>query len=230
MTEPPRPPGEGNPSDPTAPLNPYSGNDPTSGSAPPPPPAYGAPEPPSYGTPPPSYGTPPPTYGTPPPPDYGTPPPAYGNPPPTSGAGGYGPPPGTPYGPPGAYGQQPGGYPPGGYAPGGDDKTWILVAHFGGAAGAFLGGGCSGWIAPLVALLVKGNQSPAVRAEAVKALNFQILWSIIAIVGWVLTCALIGFIIGPVAWAVGTIFGIVAGVKANNNEPYNYPMTVSLIK
>jgi uncharacterized Tic20 family protein len=46
----------------------------------------------------------------------------------------------------------------------------------------------------------------------------------------VLTCALIGFIIGPVAWAVSTIFGIVAGVKANNNEPYNYPMTVSLIK
>jgi uncharacterized Tic20 family protein len=81
-----------------------------------------------------------------------------------------------------------------------------------------------------VALLAKGNQSPAVRAEAVKALNFQILWSIIALVGWVLTCALVGFIIGPAAMAVGTIFGIIAGVKANNNEPYNYPMTVSIIK
>jgi uncharacterized Tic20 family protein len=223
MTEPPRPPGEGNPSDPTAPLNPYSGNDPTSGSAPPPP-SYGSPQPPAYGSPPPAYGTPPPTSGA---GGYG-PPPASGPP------GGYGPPPGgAPYGPPGApgaYGQQPGGYPPGGYAPGNDDKTWILVAHFGGAAGAFLGGGCSGWIAPLVALLAKGNQSPVVRAEAVKALNFQILWSIIAIVGWVLTCVLVGFIIGPAAWAIGTIFGIIAGVKANNNEPYNYPMTVSLIK
>ena len=222
MTEPPRPPGEGNPSDPTAPLNPYPGNDPNPGSAPPPP-SHGAEEPPSYGTPPqqpPAYGTPPPTSGA----------GGYG-PPPGSGAGGYGPPPGgTPYGAPGAYGQQPGGYPPGGYAPGNDDKTWILVAHFGGAAGAFLGGGCSGWIAPLVALLAKGNQSPVVRAEAIKALNFQILWSIIAIVGWVLTCALVGFIIGPAAWAIGTIFGIIAGVKANNNEPYNYPMTVSLIK
>ena len=230
MTEPPRPPGEGNPSDPTAPLNPYSGNDPTSGSAPPPP-AYGSPQPPTYGSPPPAYGTPPQQ-----PPAYGSPPPTSGaggyGPPPTSGApGGYGPPPGgTPYGAPGAYGQQPGGYPPGGYAPGNEDKTWILVAHFGGAAGAFLGGGCSGWIAPLVALLARGNQSPAVRAEAVKALNFQILWSIIAIVGWVLTCALIGFIIGPAAWAIGTIFGIIAGVKANNNEPYNYPMTASIIK
>jgi uncharacterized protein len=240
MTEPPRPPGEGNPSDPTAPLNPYQGNDPTSGSAPPPP-AYGSPQPPTYGTPPqqpPAYGSPPPAYGSPPP---GSGAGGYA-PPPSSGAGGYGPPPGSGaggYGPPpgGAqygqqpYGQQPGGYPPQGYGqPGGDDKTWILVAHFGGAAGAFLGGGCSGWIAPLVALLAKGNQSPAVRAEAIKALNFQILWSIIAIVGWVLTCALVGFIIGPAAWAIGTIFGIIAGVKANNNEPYNYPMTVSIIK
>jgi len=69
-----------------------------------------------------------------------------------------------------------------------------------------------------------------VRAEAVKALNFQILWSIIAIVGWVLTCILVGFFVGIAAWAIATIFGIVAGVKANNNEPYNYPMTVSLIK
>ena len=224
MTEPPRPPGEGNPSDPTAPLNPYPGNDPTPGSAPPPPPAYGSPQPPSYGTPPqqpPTYGTPPPTSGA----------GGYG-PPPSSGApGGYGPPPGgTPYGAPGAYGQQPGGYPPGGYAPGSDDKTWILVAHFGGAAGAFLGGGCSGWIAPLVALLAKGNQSPAVRAEAVKALNFQILWSIIAVVGWVLSCIVVGIFIGLAAWAIATIIGLIAGVKANNNEPYTYPMTVSLIK
>src|SRR5690349_18917832 len=64
MTEPPRPPGEGNPSDPTRPINPYPGNDP--GSAPPPPPAYGSPQPPSYGTPPPTSGAggyPPPSSG-----------------------------------------------------------------------------------------------------------------------------------------------------------------------
>jgi uncharacterized Tic20 family protein len=81
-----------------------------------------------------------------------------------------------------------------------------------------------------VALLARGNQSPAVRAEAVKALNFQLLWTVVAIIGWVLTCIFIGIFIGLAAWAIATIFGIIAGVKANNNEPYNYPMTVSMIK
>ena len=105
-----------------------------------------------------------------------------------------------------------------------------MISHFGGAAGAFLGGGCSGWIVPLIVLLTKGNQSPFVRTEAIKALNFQILWSIIALVGWVTVCMVIGFIIGPAAWLVSVIFGVIAGVKANNNEPYNYPMSVQIIK
>ncbi len=197
MTEPPRPPGSGNPDDPTTPYHPYAGNDPTSGSAPPPPPpSSGPPQPPGYGTPP-----PPPGYGTPPPPD------AYKAP--TSGPG-YG------------FTSQPG------YAPSQDDKTWILVAHFGGALGMLLSLGVGGWIAPLIALLAKGNQSPAVRAEAVKALNFQLLWSVVAVVGWVTFCLF--WLIVPIAMLMSIIFGIIAGVRANNNEPYNYPLTYPLIK
>ncbi len=232
MTEPPRPPGEGNPNDPTAPFNPYAANEPAPGSSPPPPPPYGAPSSgPGYGTPPSSgsgYGTPPPsgpTYGTPPTsgPGYGTPPtsgPGYGAPPP----GSYGGPPpgGAQYG----YGQQP-GY---GAAPTQDDKTWILIAHFGGALGALVGAGLSGWIVPLIAMLAKGNQSPVVRAEAVKALNFQITWAIVALIGWATACIAIGVVIIPIASIIGIVFGIIAGIKANNNEPYNYPMTVNLIK
>ncbi len=196
MTEPPRPPGEGNPEDPTRPFN-----------QPPPPPPY----------------TPPPSYG----------------PPPTSGAGGYGPPPGDPYGqqPPYGqpYGQQPYGQQPpygGGYQQQGspEDKNWILTAHFGGAAGAFIGGGCLGWVAPLIAMLGRGTQSPAVRAQAVAALNFQLLWSIVAVAGYILSCIGIGILVALGAMLFATIIGIIAGVKASNNEPYRYPLTMSVIK
>jgi len=205
MTEPPRPPGE----DPTSPLNPYSSNDPAPGS-PPPPPAYGAPQPPSYGSPPPSSG-------------------AGGYaPPPSSGAGGYGPPPG-----PGGYGGPPPGYgtpygaPPGG-APIGyannDEKTWALIAHFGGVI--------AGFIAPLVAMLAKGNESPIVKAHAVEALNFQITWGAATVLAVILGFCTLGILsfLPLITWVVVIVFSIIGGVKANEGTLYHYPMTYRLVK
>ncbi|GAB3943304.1 hypothetical protein GCM10027614_31770 [Micromonospora vulcania] len=90
--------------------------------------------------------------------------------------------------------------------------------------------GVLGWIAPLVALLARGNQSPTVRAHAVAALNFQLIWSVVGLVGWVLACIVIGFI--PVAAAIilGAVFGILAGIKANEGQLYRYPLSASFIK
>jgi uncharacterized Tic20 family protein len=217
MTEPPRPPGDGNygtPSDPTAPFNATPpGNDPASGY--PPPPAYGSP-PPGSG----AGGYPPPSSG------------AGGYPPPASGAPGYPPGGGTP--PPYGYQQAPGypagayGQPPAGFATA-DDKNWALIAHFGGAIGAFISFGPLGFVGPLIAYLVKGPQSPAVRAHALEALNFQVLWSIIALVLFTVSWCLL-FIPSFIVFAIQIIFGIMAGVKANNGEPYKYPMSVSFIK
>jgi uncharacterized Tic20 family protein len=188
MTEPPRPPGDGSPNDPTEPFNPYAANDP--GPASTPPPGY-QPPPADYQQPPAGYQAPPPGYQQP----YNAPPPGPG----------YG------------YNAQ-------------DDRTWILVAHFGGAAGTFVGGALAGWIVPLIVMLAKGNQSASVRAESVKALNFQLLWSIIGLVGWATSCIGIGFVIVAIAWIVAIVFGIIAGIKASNGEQYNYPMSVAIIK
>jgi hypothetical protein len=124
--------------------------------------------------------------------------------------------------------------PPGGGAPRGyadnEEKTWALVAHFGGAAGMFVFFAVGGWIAPLVALLAKGNTSPTVRAHAVSALNFQLTWSIVGVIGYITVCILIGFFIFPIAAILGIIFGIIAGVRANDGEVYNYPVTIKMIK
>jgi uncharacterized Tic20 family protein len=203
MTEPPRPPGDGYPG---VPPDPNSPPPPTSGGGAYPPPSSGG-----------GAYAPPPTSGG----GY-APPPAGGYPPP---GGGY-PPAGGGYPQQGAYY---GGAGPAGYA-NNDEKTWALVAHFGGALGAFIGGGAGGWIAPLVALIVKGNESPTTRAHAVQALNFQILWSIIAIIGYITICIFIGIFIAIAAWLIATIFGVIAGVKANNGELYNYPMSIKMVK
>jgi uncharacterized Tic20 family protein len=126
--------------------------------------------------------------------------------------------------------------PPPGYASS-EDKTWVLVAHFGGAAGMFISGGVLGWLAPLIAMMARGPQSPAVRQHAVAALNFQLLWSIIAVAGYILgfcgSFIIIGavfFIVPIAAMVIGIIFGIIAGIKANEGQFYNYPMTVSIVK
>jgi uncharacterized protein len=93
-----------------------------------------------------------------------------------------------------------------------------------------LGAGGAGWIAPLIALLARGNQSPTVRAHAVAALNFQLVWSIVGVLGWILTCIAIGIVGVAAAMAVGITFGVVAGLRANEGVLYRYPLSASLVR
>src|SRR5262245_15926981 len=86
------------------------------------------------------------------------------------------PPPAAPMGPPPGYANS-------------DEKTWALLTHFGGIV--------LGFIAPLIALLAKGNESPTVKAHATEALNFQITWgiaSIIAVIAAVCSFGLLFFL------------------------------------
>lgn len=170
-----------------------------------------------------------PTYGQQPPPG-GYPPPGYGQQPPS---GGY-PPPGYP--PAGA--SQPGSPPPG-YASQ-EDKTWALITHFGAAAGCLISGGVLSFVAPLIALLGRGGQSPTVREHAKAALNFFIPVAGLALVlGILRVCGsgalggAFGWLIGLVElalWIVGMIFGILGGIRANEGQIYRYPLNLSIIK
>jgi uncharacterized Tic20 family protein len=92
-------------------------------------------------------------------------------------------------------------------------------------------------VAPLVTMLARGNQSPAVREQSANALNFQLLWAVVALVITVVSGCLTLIIIGAfgfallvVPWLMGTIFGIVAGVKTLNGEPYRYPGAPNWVK
>ncbi|WP_213454045.1 DUF4870 domain-containing protein [Rhizomonospora bruguierae] len=186
------------------------GEDPTSPPQPPSPSSTSGEAPASGYAPPPSTG-----------PQYDAP--SYPPPPSSGPPGGYQPPPPGGYGGPGYAGA-----PPAGYATN-DDKTWALIAHFGGALGAFISFGPLGFVGPLISYVAKGQQSPAVRAHAVAALNFQILWSIIAFVLLFVSWCML-FIPSLIVFAIQIIFGIIAGVKANEGQLYKYPMSVSFIK
>src|SRR5258706_14766236 len=111
-----------------------------------------------------------------------------------------------------------------------EDKIWTLVAHFGGAAGMLITGGVGGWVAPLIALLARGNQSPTVRAHAINALNFQLLWSIIGVLAWSVSWRLPVFLPLLAVTIIGVAFGILGGLRANEGRPYIYPISASLIR
>lgn len=115
-------------------------------------------------------------------------------------------------------------------APGDEEKTWVLVAHFGGAAGMLVTGGVGGWIAPLIALLVKGNQLPAVRAHAINALNFQLPWSLVGVLVWALSWRIPVFLPLLAVTIVGVAFGVIGGLRANDGRAYTYPLSASLIR
>lgn len=115
-------------------------------------------------------------------------------------------------------------------APADADRTWALVAHFGGAAGMLVTLGVGGWIAPLVALLAKGKQSPGVRAHAVSALNFQLLWSAIGVLVWLVAWRPPVILPLLVVTAVGVVFGVIGGLRANEGTVYAYPMSPRLVR
>ncbi|HEY2675154.1 MAG TPA: DUF4870 domain-containing protein [Rugosimonospora sp.] len=165
---------------------------------------------------------------------------------PNYGQPGYGPPPGYPP-PPGGYPPGPGqgqpGPPPRGY-PSGEDKTWALVAHFGGAAGTVVSLGVLGFVAPLIALLGRGNQSPAVRAHAVATVNFFVPVSGAALIlvvariclgvsgGLLFSSAVSGllYLVQVAVVVLGAVFGIVGGVRANDGELYKYPVSYPFVR
>ncbi len=124
---------------------------------------------------------------------------------------------------PGYHGAAPPGY------ANNDDKTWALVAHFGGAAGALISFGPLGFVAPLIAYLTRGQQSPTARAHALAALNFQLLWSIIAFVLLFVSWCLL-FIPSLIVFGLQIAFGVIAGIKANEGSLYKYPMSATFIK
>jgi uncharacterized Tic20 family protein len=103
-----------------------------------------------------------------------------------------------------------------------DDKTMAMLAH--------LGGILFGFLAPLIVWLIKKDQSPFVEDQSKEALNFQITLLIGYVIGGATTMVCVGFIILPIVWIVGLVFGIMGSMAAYKGEAYRYPFNIRLIK
>ena len=111
---------------------------------------------------------------------------------------------------------------------------WNMLCHLSALAGYIIPFG--NIIGPLLIWQIKKNEFPSVEEHGKAALNFQITVMIAVIVGIIASVLLsfvcVGFLLIPVVVAAGLcglIFAIIAGIKANNGEPYRYPWSLKLV-
>lgn len=129
-------------------------------------------------------------------------------------------------------------------------RTWSMLCHIAALAGLFFGLG--NVIGPLIVWQIKKNELPEIEPHGKEALNFQLTILIINIVAGIIFLGYLGAAMGigriwrspfsllsggigigsiiVIINLVAFILAVIAGIKANNGEPYKYPFAIRFIK
>lgn len=110
-----------------------------------------------------------------------------------------------------------------------DAKMWAMFCHLAGLA-RFAPIPFAGIIAPLILWQIKKDEHPFVDYNGKEAVNFQISVAIYLVAAILLCFVVIGFVLVPAVVVFNIVFLIIAAVKANNGEHYEYPLTIRFIK
>jgi len=88
----------------------------------------------------------------------------------------------------------------------------------------------AGIVVPIILWQIKKDEMPALDAHGKMVVNWLISSLIYFVVSLVLAIVLIG-ILGLVALGIMSIvFPIIGGIKANNGELWEYPLTIKFLK
>jgi uncharacterized Tic20 family protein len=109
-----------------------------------------------------------------------------------------------------------------------ETRTWAMLLHFSLLTGLAIP--FAGLIAPIIIWQLKKEELPEIDAHGKMVLNFIISMLIYSVASVVLAFVFIGFILMLALAAIGIIFPIIGGIKANNGELWDYPLTLKLIK
>lgn len=107
-----------------------------------------------------------------------------------------------------------------------EERTWAMLAHLAIVAQIFLPVLV---LAPLIILLVKGDQMPFVKSQSKEVVNLQITLLLSAIASWILVFVGIGIVLLLALWAYSIVAGVIGAVKANDGVSYRYPFNLRLI-
>ncbi len=109
-----------------------------------------------------------------------------------------------------------------------DEKQMGMFLHLSGLAFALVFP--LGIVLPIVLWQTQKEKMAALDAHGKMVTNWMISATIYAAVSFVLMFVLVGFLTGLVVWLLAIIFPIIGGIKANNGEMWNYPLTIKFLK
>ena len=110
-----------------------------------------------------------------------------------------------------------------------EERQMGMFLHLAGllnAVGAFP----LGAIATILIWQLKKEEMPALEPHGKMATNWLISFFIYALVCFFQIFLFIGILLLPVVAIIGIVFPIIAGIKANNGEYWEYPLTIKFLK
>lgn len=109
-----------------------------------------------------------------------------------------------------------------------DANQWAMFVHFSLFAGYLVP--LAGLVLPIILWQIKKDQYPFVDVHGKIVVNWIISLIIYAAICAVLVFFVIGLIGFAILGALSIIFPIVGGIKANQGEAWEYPLTIKLIR
>ena len=87
-----------------------------------------------------------------------------------------------------------------------------------------------GIVLPIVLWQTQKDKMPSLDAHGKMVTNWMISATIYGVVSFVLMFVAVGFLTGLAVWLMAIIFPVIGGVKANNGEFWEYPLTIKFLK
>ena len=107
-------------------------------------------------------------------------------------------------------------------------RQWAFFLHLSVLAGLVVP--IAGVVVPILIWQLKKAELPGLDVHGKNAINWIISAFIYAVVGFILTRAIIGGPLLIVLCVLGVVFPIVAAIKANNGEVWQYPFSIQVLK
>ena len=109
-----------------------------------------------------------------------------------------------------------------------EEKQMGMFLHLSGLAFALVFP--LGIVLPIILWQTQKDKIPALDAHGKMVTNWMISATIYFFVSFILMFVLIGFLTAFGVFLLAIIFPIVGGIKANNGETWNYPLTIKFLK